>query len=80
MEKQTKQNKRWDYSIWSRYLGIMLFGIFSIFTVTTAKDIWSHALIQLLLVLGTCIFTIIIPDKIIFQEYLIKTSETIVIK
>lgn len=69
-------NKRWHYSCWSRFMGIVFFGIFTVFTINIAEDILSHAIFQVILVFGCFIFTIIIPDKIIFRKYLVpKTDE-----
>lgn len=63
--------KRWGISVWSRFVGIMFWTAFILFTIE-ARDIWSHAIIQVILVLLTIICIMIIPDNIIFGKYLVK--------
>ena len=66
--------RRWRISVISRFIGIIVWSLFMLFTVYGAKDIWLHALIQVLLVILGMFLIIIIPDKIIFQEFLVETG------
>ncbi len=67
-------NKRWALSMWSRLVGMVAWSIFMILTMTVLEDKWSHALVQVALVILTFVFVIVIPDKIIFQEYLVNRT------
>lgn len=63
--------KRWAYSLWSRFLGLIFWSWFTLFSIG-AKDIWTHAIFQVILVILTFVFLIVIPDKIIFGKYLVE--------
>lgn len=65
-------NKRWALSLVSRFVGIISWGLFTISTMVMQENTWSNTLIQLILIIATFAFIIIIPDKIIFQKYLVK--------
>ncbi len=64
-------NKRWAISLWSRLIGLIFWGIFVNLSVTFFKDTYLHVFIEVFLVILTFVFIIIIPDKIIFREYLV---------
>jgi hypothetical protein len=64
-------NQRWSISVWSRFFGIVLTFIFVLFTLN-AKDIWLHAIIQVVLIIGVFYFVFVLPDKIVFGKYLKK--------
>ena len=67
--------RKWGYSLWIRFFGIIVWTIFIAFTLI-AEDVWIDALIQGCLVILTFILIIVLPDKLMLGERLVDKSKS----
>ncbi len=70
-----QETKNWNKSCYSRFVGLGFWTAFMLFTFN-AKDIFSHAIIQVILVILTFYFIIVLPDKIIFGQRLVDIKHS----
>lgn len=65
--------KKWRISGLSRFIGIIVWTLFILFTIDSVEDTWFNAIFKVSLVIMTFFLVVVIPDKLMLGKRLVGT-------